>query len=49
MKWILIKESRTPSDIETINASFNHDVSDEWSDKDKKTYAMLKNKHGSLR
>ena len=29
MKWILIKESRTPSDIETINASFNHDVSDE--------------------
>ena len=29
MKWILIKESRTPIDIETINASFNHDVSDE--------------------
>ena len=49
MKWILIKESRTPSDIETINASFNHDVSDEWSDKDKKTYEMLKNKPGIIK
>lgn len=27
MKWILIKESKTPSDINTINASFNGDVS----------------------
>ena len=30
MKWRLIEEARkTPSDMESINASFNKDVSDE--------------------
>ena len=45
MKWILIKESRTPSDIETINASFNHDVSDE---KYTPTKKFLKNGYDML-
>ena len=29
MKWILINEAKTPSDIESINTSFRKDVSNE--------------------
>ena len=29
MKWLLIKEAKTPSDIESINTSFRKDVSNE--------------------
>lgn len=29
MKWILITETKTPSDVELINSAFNSDSSDE--------------------